>query len=303
MSTEPTEPADRAIRPSTRPARRRTPRRRRARRRTQLVTAAVHAEHKSTGYYVVVALILAGLTALETSTYWVDFGPLFMPALLIMMTIKFFMVVLLFMHLKFDNRLFSVLFYAGLVLAVFVYIVALATFQLLRKLSVDRATRDDVRMLAAGVPGPVEVPGAPRGVGAGRVPRRRVRLHRARPRARPRSDRASRRSRSARSAAFVAAIALLWFAADWPMHDIGENYLYSVHMLQHMIFSYFVPPLRPARDAGVDGAGCSSATAARTGSWGGPLFVAEHSDTFARGTDHRRRSGEARRRQVSQRRP
>ena len=96
-----------------------------------LVTASVHAEHKSTGYYIVVALILAGLTALETSTYWVDFGPLFMPALLIMMTIKFFMVVLLFMHLKFDNRLFSVLFYAGLFLAVFVYIVALATFRFL----------------------------------------------------------------------------------------------------------------------------------------------------------------------------
>ena len=73
--------------------------------------------------------VLAGLTALETSTYWVDFGPLFMPALLIMMTIKFFMVVLLFMHLKFDNRLFGVLFYAGLFLAVFVYIAALATFR------------------------------------------------------------------------------------------------------------------------------------------------------------------------------
>ena len=32
------------------------------------------------------------------------------------------------MHLKFDNRLFSFLFYMGLVLAVFVYAVALATF-------------------------------------------------------------------------------------------------------------------------------------------------------------------------------
>ena len=93
-----------------------------------MVTAAVHAEHKSTSYYIVVALILAGLTALETSTYWVDFGPYFMPALLIMMAIKFFMVVLLFMHLKFDNKLFGVLFYAGLFLAVFVYVVALATF-------------------------------------------------------------------------------------------------------------------------------------------------------------------------------
>ena len=93
-----------------------------------MVTAAVHAEHKSTSYYITVALILAGLTALETSTYWIDFGPLFMPALLIMMTIKFFMVVLLFMHLKFDNRLLGVLFYAGLGLAVFVYLIALLTF-------------------------------------------------------------------------------------------------------------------------------------------------------------------------------
>jgi putative membrane protein len=42
---------------------------------------------------------------------------------------------------------------------------------------------------------------------------------------------------------FVAGIALLWLASDWPIHDIGENNLYSVHMLQHMILSYFAPPL------------------------------------------------------------
>jgi putative membrane protein len=42
---------------------------------------------------------------------------------------------------------------------------------------------------------------------------------------------------------FVIAIALLWFASDWPVHDIGENYLYSAHMLQHMVLSYFMPPL------------------------------------------------------------
>lgn len=44
-------------------------------------------------------------------------------------------------------------------------------------------------------------------------------------------------------AAFAGAIGLLWFASDWPMHDIAEEYLYSVHMLQHMVLSYFVPPL------------------------------------------------------------
>ena len=42
---------------------------------------------------------------------------------------------------------------------------------------------------------------------------------------------------------FVAAMAMLWVASDWPIHDIGEDYLYSVHMLQHMMLSYFLPPL------------------------------------------------------------
>ena len=36
---------------------------------------------------------------------------------------------------------------------------------------------------------------------------------------------------------------MLWAASDWPIHDIGEEYLYSVHMLQHMMLSYFLPPL------------------------------------------------------------
>ncbi|MGD9998004.1 MAG: cytochrome C oxidase subunit IV family protein [Ilumatobacteraceae bacterium] len=89
---------------------------------------AEHASHKSDGYYVVVALVLAVITALETSTYWVDFGPAFMPLLLTLMTIKFVMVVSLFMHLKFDNKLFSYMFYSGLVLALGVYVSTLATF-------------------------------------------------------------------------------------------------------------------------------------------------------------------------------
>lgn len=43
--------------------------------------------------------------------------------------------------------------------------------------------------------------------------------------------------------AFVSGTVLLWFASDWPMHDISEEYLYSMHMFQHMVLSYFVPPL------------------------------------------------------------
>ena len=79
--------------------------------------------------YVRIAVILAAITALEVSTYYVDFGPFFLPALMIMMAIKFLMVVSYFMHLKFDNRLFSWLFYAGLILAITVYVIALSTFK------------------------------------------------------------------------------------------------------------------------------------------------------------------------------
>ena len=42
---------------------------------------------------------------------------------------------------------------------------------------------------------------------------------------------------------FFAGTALLWISADWPMHDIAEEYLYSVHMVQHLLISFVVPPL------------------------------------------------------------
>jgi putative membrane protein len=42
---------------------------------------------------------------------------------------------------------------------------------------------------------------------------------------------------------FVIGIVLLWLASDWPMHDIGEQYLYSLHMVQHMLYAFFIPPV------------------------------------------------------------
>ena len=46
-----------------------------------------------------VALVLAAMTALETSTYWWNYGHFFMPVLLILMIAKFFTVVSLFLPL------------------------------------------------------------------------------------------------------------------------------------------------------------------------------------------------------------
>jgi cytochrome c oxidase subunit 4 len=88
-------------------------------------------EHKPTSYYVKVALVLAVLTALETATYWVveELGSFLVPSLLIMMAIKFVVVASLFMHLKGDSKIFSYLFYSGLILAILVYAAFLATFR------------------------------------------------------------------------------------------------------------------------------------------------------------------------------
>ena len=41
---------------------------------------------------------------------------------------------------------------------------------------------------------------------------------------------------------FTLGIVLLWGAADWPVHDIGEQYLYFVHMVQHITLTLFVAP-------------------------------------------------------------
>lgn len=42
---------------------------------------------------------------------------------------------------------------------------------------------------------------------------------------------------------FTGAMVLLFAASTWPIHQIGEEYLYSAHMLQHMMLSYLMPPL------------------------------------------------------------
>ena len=42
---------------------------------------------------------------------------------------------------------------------------------------------------------------------------------------------------------FFAGLTIMWIAADWPIHDLAEDYLFSVHMVQHTLFSLVAPPL------------------------------------------------------------
>ena len=38
-------------------------------------------------------------------------------------------------------------------------------------------------------------------------------------------------------------VATLWVFSDWPVHDLAEGYLYSVHMVQHSVYTLVLPPL------------------------------------------------------------
>lgn len=87
--------------------------------------------HPSDRSYVGIAVVLAALTALEVATYYVEeqLGGFLVPALMVMMVVKFALVVAWFMHLRFDSNLFTRVFVSGLVLAVSVYAAALLTFR------------------------------------------------------------------------------------------------------------------------------------------------------------------------------
>jgi cytochrome c oxidase subunit 4 len=85
-------------------------------------------EHSDREYFVIAA-ILSVLTAMEVAASYIELGVLFIPLLMVLMAIKFSLVVLFFMHLRHDARIFHFLFWSGVVLAVVVYIAALATFE------------------------------------------------------------------------------------------------------------------------------------------------------------------------------
>ena len=98
--------------------------------------ATVHGGHDPdvdrTKQYVVVAAVLAGMTALEVSTYWFpkEFPVGLSTGMLIfLMVVKFGTVTAYFMHLKFDKRLLTVVVYSGLVLALLVYLAILTAFR------------------------------------------------------------------------------------------------------------------------------------------------------------------------------
>jgi cytochrome c oxidase subunit 4 len=83
--------------------------------------------------YVIVALVLGVITAVETFTYFrsiVDFGVVLMPMLLLCMGVKFYLIAAYFMHLRYDRKILRRIFLTGIFLAIGVYMIALTAFKL-----------------------------------------------------------------------------------------------------------------------------------------------------------------------------
>lgn len=88
--------------------------------------------HPGPKQYVAVALVLAVLTALEVALFYLESGvdavtqAVTVPALLILSALKFYLVVAMFMHLRYERRLLSRFFTSGAILAGALYLITLS---------------------------------------------------------------------------------------------------------------------------------------------------------------------------------
>ncbi len=100
-------------------------------------TAAATVEHDThthpgAGIYVTIGAILTAITAVEVGVYYMAaLRPVMVPVLLTLSAAKFILVIMFYMHLKFDSRLFSTVFVGPLLLAVTVVISLFILFKVL----------------------------------------------------------------------------------------------------------------------------------------------------------------------------
>jgi cytochrome c oxidase subunit 4 len=91
-----------------------------------------HQSHASVGFYWMIAGVLAAITGLEVAIFYIPaVAGVLVPSLLALSAAKFVLVVMFFMHLKFDSPWFTGLFLAGLSLAVFMVVGLLVLYYFL----------------------------------------------------------------------------------------------------------------------------------------------------------------------------
>ena len=91
-------------------------------------TPTEHA-HPGARQYIQIAAVLSVLTAVEVAVYYIGvLRPVLVVILLVLSAVKFGLVIGFYMHLKFDHRVFSGMFFFGLGTAAFTIIMLTALF-------------------------------------------------------------------------------------------------------------------------------------------------------------------------------
>jgi cytochrome c oxidase subunit 4 len=86
--------------------------------------------HPGPKEYIRIAIILGVITAAEVAIYYIEGAKDFLiPVLFFFSFVKFTLVVLWFMHLRFDSRTYARFFVMGLAGAVTLFLIVLLTFQ------------------------------------------------------------------------------------------------------------------------------------------------------------------------------
>jgi len=92
-------------------------------------SVATEDHHPGAGEYIRIAVVLSAITAAEVGIYYLGLPHQVLTTILIVLSaVKFSIVVMWYMHLRFDNRLFTGMFLSGLGMATFTIVVFIALF-------------------------------------------------------------------------------------------------------------------------------------------------------------------------------
>jgi cytochrome c oxidase subunit 4 len=91
-----------------------------------------HSGHASPRTYWAIGGILTVITAMEVAAFYIPaMAPVLVPVLLVLSATKFMLVIMFFMHLRFDSKVFSGVFLTGMVLASFMTVALIVLFKVL----------------------------------------------------------------------------------------------------------------------------------------------------------------------------
>jgi len=107
---------------------------------SSVTSAETHAGHEgghaTVGTYVLVGVILTVITAVEVAIFYIPaLSTVLVPLLLVLSATKFVIVVLFYMHLRYDSPIFSRVFFGPLALALFVIVGLVILFKFVPRIN------------------------------------------------------------------------------------------------------------------------------------------------------------------------